>query len=68
MCSWRWSLNGYFLPPDKIEIEIEMLSEYQLKIADFHHISIGNVFDNGNFFDKEKNMWFVMKTRNFTLD
>ena len=35
--------NYYPLAPDKIEIKREMLSEYQLKIADLCNILIGNV-------------------------
>ena len=35
--------NDYPLAPDKIEIEREMLSDYQLKIADHYNIPIGNV-------------------------
>ena len=35
--------NYYPLAPDKIEIKREMLSEYQLKIADLCSIPIGNV-------------------------
>ena len=43
--------NDYPLAPDKIE----MLSEYQLKIADLYNIPIGNVKKSvPNFFDKEK--------------
>ena len=39
-----WELhNHYLLAPDKIEIKREMLSEYQLKIADWYNFSIGNV-------------------------
>ena len=48
------SLNDYLLAPDKIEIKIEMLSENQLKIADFHHISIGNVLIMLTFLIKKK--------------
>ena len=49
--------NDCFLAPDKIEIKIEMLSEYQLKIADLYNIPIGNVKKLvSNFFDKEKYM------------
>ena len=60
--------NDYLLAPDKIEIKREILSEYQLKIADLHNISIGKVKKLvPNFFDK-KNMGFIMKTRNFTED
>ena len=47
--------NDYPLSPDKIEIEREMLSNYQLKIADLYNIPIGNVKKLvSNFFDKEK--------------
>ena len=47
--------NDYLLAPDKIEIKREMLSEYQLKIADLYNISIGNVKKLvSNFLDKEK--------------
>ena len=35
--------NDYPLAPNKIEIKREMLSEYQLKIADLHNVPIGNV-------------------------
>ena len=47
--------NDYPLAPDKIEIRREMLSEYQLKIADLCNIPIGNFKKlPPNFFDKEK--------------
>ena len=47
--------NYYPLAPDKIEIKIEMLSEYQLKIADLFNIPVGIVKKLvPNFFDKEK--------------
>ena len=51
-----WELHIYYpLAPDKIEIKREMLSEYQLKIADLYNISIGNVKKLvSNFLDKEK--------------
>ena len=43
------------LVPDKIEIKNEILSDYQLKIADLYNISIGNVKKLvPNFFNKEK--------------
>ena len=43
------------LAPDKIEIKREILSEYQLKIADLYNIPIGNAQKSVlNFFDKEK--------------
>ena len=35
--------NDYPLATDKIEIKREMLSEYQLKIADLFNISVANV-------------------------
>ena len=35
--------NDYLLAPDKIKIKREMLSIYQLKIANFYNIPIGNV-------------------------
>ena len=35
--------NDYPLAPDKIEIKKEMLSKFQLKIADLYSPSIGNV-------------------------
>ena len=47
--------NGYPLAPNKIEIKREMLSEYQLKIADLHNVPIGNVKKLvPNLFDKEE--------------
>ena len=51
---------------DKIKIKREMLSEYQLKIADLYNIPIGNVKKIvPNFFDK-KSMCFIIRTYNFT--
>ena len=38
--------NDYLLAPDKIKIEREMWTDYQLKIADFFNISIGKVKKN----------------------
>ena len=47
--------SDYPLAADKIEIEKEMLSDYQLKIADRCNIHIGNVKKLVlNFFNKEK--------------
>ena len=47
--------NDYPLAPDKLEIKREMLSEYQLKIADLYNIIIGNVKKLLlDFFNKEK--------------
>ena len=44
----------YPLAPDKIEIKKEMLSNYQLKIADFCNITIGTLKNEFlTFFDKE---------------
>ena len=47
--------NDYPLASDKIETKREMLSEYQLKIADLSNILSGNVKKLvPNFFDKEQ--------------
>ena len=47
--------NDYFLAPEKIEIKIEILSSYQLKIDEFYNIPIGNVKKLvPNCFDREK--------------
>ena len=47
--------NNYPLASDKIEIKREMLSRYQLKIADLYNIPIDNVKKLvPNFFDKGK--------------
>ena len=47
--------NDYLLAPDKIEIKREMLSYYQLKIADLYNIPIGNIKKLvNNHFDKER--------------
>ena len=35
--------NDYPLASDKIEINVKRLSRYQLKIADFYNVPIGNV-------------------------
>ena len=57
--------NNYPLAPDKIEIKREMLSEYQLKIADLYNICIGNVKElRPTFFDKEK---YVLHYENLQL-
>ena len=46
--------RDYPLAPDNIETEREMLSIYQLNIADFYNIPIGIVKQLAtNFFDKE---------------
>ena len=53
--SWKWCVdleyskeiqelhNHYYLAPDKVEIQRETLSEYELNIADLYNISINNV-------------------------
>ena len=57
--------TDYLLAPDKIEIKTEMLSNYQLKIADLYNIPIGNVKKLvSNFFDKEK---YVIHNENLKL-
>ena len=49
--------NHYPLAPHKIEVKREMLSNNQLKIADFYNIPIGNVTKLvPNFFDKGKSV------------
>ena len=67
MCSWSWSwielreLQNDYL--DKIEIKREMLSEYQLKIADLYNI--GNVNKLvPTFCDKDK---YVLHCENLQL-
>ena len=51
-----WELhNDYPLAPDKIEIKKEILSNYQLRIADNYNIPIGNVKKSvPDFLGKEK--------------
>ena len=57
--------NDYPLAPDKIEIKREILSKYQLKIADLYNIPIGNVKKLvPNIFDKEK---YVLHYKNLQL-
>ena len=47
--------NYYPLAPGKLEIKKEMLPDFQLKVADEHIISIGNVKKLvPNFLGKEK--------------
>ena len=54
-CVPKVDLNNYPLASDKIEIKREMLSDYQLKIADHCNIPIGNVKNLvPNFFKIEK--------------
>ena len=55
----------YPLAPDKMKIRREMLSEYQLKIADFYNIPIGKVKQLvPNLFDKER---YLIHYENFQL-
>ena len=57
--------NDFPLAPDKIEIKREMLSDYQLKIADHDNIPVGNVKKLVLiFFDKEK---YVIHYQNLQL-
>ena len=55
---------------DKIEIKREMLSDYQLKIADLYNIPFGNVkklvpkfFDKKNIFDSFWKLATLLKIR-----
>ena len=55
--------NDYPLAPDKLDIKREMLSEYQLKIADLYNVPIGKVkklvpnsFDKENYLIHYKNL------------
>ena len=57
--------NDYPLAPDKIEIRGEMLSNYQLKIADLYNVPLSKVKKLvPNFFDKEK---YVLHYENLQL-
>ena len=57
--------NNDPLAPDEIEIKREMLSKYQLKIADLYNIPIGNVKKlSPNVLDKEK---YVIHYENLKL-
>ena len=54
--------NDCLLAPDIIEIKRKMLSSYQIKIADFYNIAIGNIKKLvPNFCDEEK---FVLHYEN----
>ena len=49
--------NDYPLAPDRIETKKEILPSYQLNIADFYNIPIGNVKKwVSNFFEKENHV------------
>ena len=57
--------NYYLLAPDKIEINNQMLSKYQLMIADFYKIPIENVKKLvPNIFEKEE---YVLHYENLQL-
>ena len=59
--------NDYPLTPNKIEIKKEILSSYQLKIADFYDIPIGDNRKNlCLIFLKKKSMCSITRTCNFT--
>ena len=58
--------NDYPIVSDKIETKREMLSEYQLKIADLYNIPTGNFKKLVPNFLIRKSMCFIMKTYNFT--
>ena len=57
--------NYYPLAQDETEIKKEMLSSYQLKIANVHNIPIGTAKKLvSNYFDKEK---YVLHNENLQL-
>ena len=56
--------NDYPLAADKIEIKRQMLSDYQLKIADHYSIPIDNVKKSVNF-DKEKYVRLGLKLKKY---
>ena len=58
--------NDYPLAPDKIEIKREMLSNYQLTIADLYNISLVMLKMYRLTFLIKNSMCFIMKTCNFT--
>ena len=58
--------NDYPSAPNKTEIKIETLSEYQLKIADLYNIPISYVKKLMPNMFNEKTMWLILKTYNFT--
>ena len=54
------------LAPNKMEIKREMLSVYQLKIADLYNISIANVKNLvPSFFDKEKYVTYYQNLQRY---
>ena len=50
--------NNYPLAPDEIEIEREMLPNYQIKIADFYNIVKNGVRKNFLVFDQKIKVLF----------
>ena len=61
--------NDYALAPEKLELKKEMLSNYELKIADFYNIPIGNikklvtnVFDKDNYVLHYQNLQLYLRT------
>ena len=60
--------KDYSLAPDIIEVKREMLSEYQLRIADLYNIPIGNVKKHCLTCLVKKSIWFIKKTYKFIWD
>ena len=58
--------NGYPVAPDNIKVKKEMLSNYQLEVADFYYILIGYVKKWLPDILIKKTMCFIIKTCNFT--
>ena len=50
--------NNYPLAPDEIEIEREMLPNYQIKIADFYNVVKNGVRKNFLVFDQKIKVLF----------
>ena len=57
--------NDYPLAPDKIEIKKDMMSNYQLKIADFYKFFLVMLKNWCPTFLIKKSIWFIMKICNF---
>ena len=62
--------KDYPFEPDKIEIKREMVSDYQLRIADFYNTPIDNVKKLPNFFDQEKchSLWKLATVLNIRIE
>ena len=54
--------NDYPLAPNEIEIKRQLLSEYQLKIADLYNTPVVNVKKLVSHFLIKKTMCLIMKT------